>query len=308
MKIFVSIAGYRDTEITKTLKSAIENARFPKDIEFSVLTQDGPKFHPDLSFVPNIIHQKMHFKDALGAGHARKIVMDTYDGQEYFFQTDSHMRFAPNWDVRMITMLEEAKQMARSEKVMLSQFPAPYKVLTNGKDHFPEGDKFFWSDPSWTSVVRTFKDDWAGNRETMRNKTKLHESHTILAGYVFAPGNLVNEVPYDERISFMGEELCFAVRAYTRGWKIYSPYEMLLWHFYSRKGHPKIWNQRDDMVRKQKWAEIEKNSRDIQRDILTGKEKGIYGVGDQHLFRKYQTMTGINFKDFYRKRGEFKGR
>lgn len=308
MKIFVSIASYRDTEIIHTLESAVSNARFPKDIEFSVLTQDGNNFHPNLSFVPNIIHQKMHFKDAMGAGHARKIVMDTYNGQEYFFQTDSHMRFAPNWDVRMMTMLNESQELAKNNKIILSQFPAPYKKLTDGRDHFPTGDKFFWSDPSWTSVVRTFKDEWAGNRELMKDKTKPHESHTILAGYVFAPGNLVEEVPYDERISFMGEELCFAIRAYTRGWNIYSPNEMLLWHFYSRKGHPKVWNQRDDMVRKQKWAEIEKNSREIQKNILTGQEKGIYGIDNLYMLRKYQKMIGINFKDFYRKRGEYKGR
>jgi glycosyltransferase involved in cell wall biosynthesis len=304
MKIFVSIASYRDTEITKTLKSALSNARYPKDLNFSVLTQDIPKRHPNLDFVPNLNHLQMNYKDAKGAGYARKILMDEYDGEDFFFQTDSHMRFAPNWDVRMITMTEQAKDLANTEKIILSQFPAPYKVFTNGKDHFPEQDNAFWTTPSWTSVVRTYNHLWAGNREFMSDKTKPCPSWTVLAGYIFAPGNIVEEVPYDERISFMGEELCFAVRAYTRGWKIYAPHEMLLWHYYSRKGHPKVWTQRDDSGREISWREREEESFRLQKEILTGVEKGIYGVGDQKLYRQYQKMIGINFKKFYEKETE----
>jgi hypothetical protein len=301
MSIFVSIASYRDPEIVKTLQSAVDNARYPNDLHFSVLTQEGKNDHPDLYGFPNMNHQKMHFKDSMGAGYARKILMETYNDQEYFFQTDSHMRFAPNWDVRMITMLEQCQE-ENNEKVILSQFPAPYQVFTDGRDYFPQGDKSYWSEPSWTSVVRTSRDEWAGNREEMKDKSKPHKSHTVLAGYIFASGKLPEEVPYDERISFMGEELCFAVRAYTRGWEIYAPNEMLLWHFYSRRGYSKVWNQRDDVARKMKWKEIESNSREIQKNILTGKETGIYGIGDKRRFAGYQKMVGINFEKFYEDR------
>jgi hypothetical protein len=305
MRIFVSIASYRDDQLIKTLQSALKNAKYPNDLDFSVLTQDHPKKHPDLEFVPNIKHLTMNYKDARGAGFARKVLMEEYDGQELFFQTDSHMRFAPNWDVRMITMLNEAQGLAKTKKVILSQFPAPYKIFTNGKEHYPEGDPFYWSDPSWTSVVRTNTDVWAGNREFMSDKTKPCPSWTVLAGYIFAPGNLALEVPYDERISFMGEELCFAIRAYTRGWKIYAPNEMLLWHFYSRKGRPKVWSQRDNLGRKQMWPELEKISAQVQKDVLTGKEQGLYGIGNEKLYREYQKMIGINFKKFYTERGEY---
>ena len=302
MKIFVSVASYRDSELVKTLNSALQNAAFPEDLNFAVLTQDIPKKHPDLSFVPNIKHTQMSFKDAKGAGYARKILMDQYDGEDFFFQMDSHMRFEPNWDVRLLTMMREAQDIAGTEKVILSQFPAPYQVLTTGKDHYLVGDNLYWSDPSWTSVVRTVHDTWAGNREPMLDKSKPHPSHTVLAGYLFAKGDIVDEVPYDERISFMGEELCFAIRAYTRGWKIYAPNEMLIWHYYSRKGHSKVWTQRDDAARQVKWNEIEIVSAEVQKDVLTGKEKGIYGIKDKKLYQEYQKMIGIDFKKFYAER------
>jgi hypothetical protein len=301
MKIFISVASYRDIELRKTLENVVGNAKFPKDLNFCVLSQDYPNRHPDLSFIKNLNYLKMNFKDARGAGYARKLLMEEYNGEEFFLQLDSHMRTTKNWDVRLITMLNETQEIEQNKKIILSQFPAPYRVLTNGKEEFIEGDMWYWDQPSWTSVVRTNSNVWAGNRENMPNYDKPHPSHTVLAGYIFAPGNIVEDVPYDPRISFMGEELCFAIRAYTRGWKIYAPNEMLFWHYYVRKGDPKIWSQRDNASRQKedRWIELEKESAKIQKAVLTGEEKGVYGVGDKKLYKEYQEMIGINFKKFY---------
>jgi hypothetical protein len=304
MKIFVSVASYRDSELVKTLESLYGHAKYPNDIIFTVLSQDYPNRHPDLSFIKNLNYLKMNYKDAKGAGYARKLLMEEYNGEDFFFQVDSHMRTTKNWDVRLITMLNEAQEIEQNKKIILSQFPGPYKVLTDGRDEFIIDDQWYWSKPSWTSVVRTVSDVWAGNREVIGDISRPHLSHTILAGYLFAPGNLVEEVPYDERISFMGEELCFAIRAYTRGWKIYAPNEMLFWHYYVRKGEPKVWSQRDNASKSKqnRWSELEKKSMMIQKDVLTGKETGIYGIGDKKLYEEYQEMIGINFKKFYANR------
>jgi hypothetical protein len=74
---------------------------------------------------------------------------------------------------------------------------------------------------------------------------------------------------------------------------------MLLWHFYGRRGQSKVWNQRDNIGRSLDWNKIEEFSQKVQKDVLTGVETGIYGVADQKLFKKYQKMIGINFKEFY---------
>jgi len=308
VKIFISIASYRDKELRKTALSLLNNAYDPNNLYFGILTQDINHRHPDLSFLPNLKHEQIHAKDAKGAGYAREIVMSMYDGQDYYFQVDSHMRFAKNWDARLITMLSEAQNTAKTDKVILSQFPAPYQIHTNGQEYYPEGDLWYWSDPSWTSVVFTKFGSWAGNREILKSTNSPQKSHTILAGYLFAPGKIVNEVPYDPRISFMGEELCFALRAYTRGWEIYAPNEMLAWHYYVRKDHPKVWTHRDDAARKIKWKEIERQSYELQREVLLGADEGIYGVGDKKRFAQYQRMIGINFKKFYEELDKSVGR
>jgi hypothetical protein len=194
-------------------------------------------------------------------------------------------------------MLLESQKLSNNKKVILSQFPAPYTIHSDGKDYYEKGDPDFWDDVSWTSVVNTWTGVWAGNREVMEDKTKPMKSHTVLAGLLFTIGDFVKEIPYDERICFMGEELCIAMRAYTRGWDIYAPNEMVCWHFYKRENRPKVWN---DNTYGRSWTDIEMKSQKVQRDVILGIEQGIYGIGDYDKYVEYQKMIGINFADFYK--------
>lgn len=111
---------------------------------------------------------------------------------------------------------------------------------------------------------------------------------------MFSRGQIALDIPYDERISFMGEELCYAIRAYTRGYKMYAPNEMLAWHFYKRTNRPKVWGDK-----KIEWFNIEKYSKETQKSVLLGEDNGIYGIGDYEKYLEYQKMIGINFKEFY---------
>ena len=294
MSIFISIASYRDAELEKTIHSIIDNADDPESLHFGVVDQDQKNRWADLSFVKNLKHIKIHFKDARGAGYARKLATELYDGQEFFFQTDSHMRFAKGWDTKLKDMYSWCMKDAGTDKVILSQFPAPFEVFTDGTERLIYGDEAFWDEPSWTSVVNTYYGAWAGNRERMKDKTHPHKSHTVLGALLFSRGQIAKDIPYDERISFMGEELCYAIRAYTRGYKIYAPNEMVAWHFYKRNERPKVWGDK-----KFEWFDIEKQSKETQKSVLLGKEKGIYGIDDYNLYVEYQNMIGINFQDFY---------
>ena len=53
MSIFVSIASYRDPELVRTIKSAIDNASRPNEIYFGLVIQDFDKEIPDLSWLKN---------------------------------------------------------------------------------------------------------------------------------------------------------------------------------------------------------------------------------------------------------------
>jgi len=299
MSIFVSVASYKDIEMPKTIKSLMDSSDDPENIRVVVLSQDFPKKHPDLSQYKNVELVKVDFRESKGAGHARNIIMNMYSGEDYFFQIDSHTRFAKGWDAKLIKMIEQLALLEKTKKIILSQFPAPY-FPEGRRDFFPKEDQELWCKPSWTKVINKKNGEWGGERQEIKDLSSPQPSHTVLAGYIFAHGDFALEIPYDERITFMGEELCIAMRSYTRGWKIYAPNEMLLWHFYKRKNRPKVWDQVDDSLRKNKWIHLEMESKKIQRSVLTGEEFGVFGYGDYSKYLEYQDLIGTDFKDFYK--------
>jgi len=300
MSIFISIASYKDTELVPTIKSIISNADNPSNLHFGVVSQDENRKHPNLDdIVDNLSYLKMDFRQARGAGYARKLAMEMYEGEDFYLQLDSHMRAIQGWDTKLKSMYHQSTKIADTDKIILSQYPAAYEIHTNGKEYFIQTHEELWSTPTWSRVHNRDNGSWSSVREKFDDLSQPHPSHTVLAGYIFAPSKFVEEIPYDERISFMGEELCIAIRAYTRNWKIYAPNEMLFWHFYKRKQSPKIWNQMEDIKRPLKWVEMEMNSKRVQKEILLGREEGIFGIGDYDKYLEYQELIGINFADFY---------
>jgi len=299
MSIFISIASYRDPELIRTIKSAIDNAAHPEELYFSVVLQEFEKFEPELSWVPKLSLTKMHPRDAKGAGFARAIAMSSYDNQDYYLQIDSHTIFESNWDIKCIDQLSKAQQIAKNNKVILSYFPPPFHVEQNKKISIVKNSKIQLPYPTRQKPKLTKRNEWTAERlEFIAPDRSLPElSTTVLAGFIFAPGDIVKAVPYDPDISFFGEEICFAVRAWTRGWDIYSPSVVLVYHFYTREGYSKIWKDRN--IRKLSWKEIESQSKEKQKRVLCGIEEGIYGAGNIRSLQQYEEMTGINFKKMY---------
>jgi glycosyltransferase involved in cell wall biosynthesis len=296
--IFVSIASYRDDELQRTVNSLYHSAENPDALTIGIVNQQARGKHDDFSWLGDQVKvDNVHYRFSKGAGWARKRAMSLYDGEDFFFQIDSHMLFEPDWDKKLIAMYDWCAKDAGTDKVILSQFAAPYEVFTDGSLNFPEGDDKYWDGPSWTSVVNTWAATWAGNREKMEDLTHPHPTHTVLAAILFTTGDFVKDIPYDDRISFMGEELCIALRAYTRGYQMYAPNEMIAYHHYKREDQPKIW--RDNIQGERAWSEIEMNSQQVQRRVLLGEDEGIFGIGDYQKYLDYQKMVGIDFKTFY---------
>jgi len=299
MSIFISIASYRDPELVRTIKSAIDNAKNPNELYFSVVLQEFEKFEPDLSWVPKISLTKIHPKNARGAGFARAKAMESYNGEDYYLQIDSHTQFEKNWDLLCIDQLKKAQEISTNNKIILSYFPPAFHVENNKHISFITKDK---DKPSYATKqipILNKRNEWTAKRVefTDKNKSTPELSTTVLGGFIFAPGNLVKEVPYDPEISFFGEEICFAMRAWTRGWDIYSPSVVILHHFYHRGNYKKIWKDRN--IRKISWYEIEQISKDKQKRVLCGIEEGVFGVGNNRPIHEYEKLIDFDFKKMY---------
>lgn len=299
MSIFISIASYRDPELVRTIRSAIDNATRPDELFFSVVVQDFEKDIPDLSWVKNLSLTTMHPKEARGAGFAREKAMLFYNKEDYYLQIDSHTIFEKNWDVMCINQLKKAQEIAKNKKIILSYFPPAFHVETNNKISYVTKDK---DKPPYATKqipILNRRNEWTAQRVELsdKNKSMPELSTTVLAGFIFTLGTIVEEVPYDAEISFFGEEICFAMRAWTRGWDIYSPSVVIVHHFYHRGNYKKIWKDRN--IRKLSWKEIESISKDKQKRVLCGIEKGTYGAGNYRHLKAYEKLIGVDFKKMY---------
>jgi hypothetical protein len=297
-KIFISIASYRDPELEHTIKSAMDNADNPTQLNFGIVHQGTGSEMPDLSWINNKKIISMHPRDAMGVGFARSKAMELYSGEEYFLQIDSHIQFVSGWDTKLISQLKMAQKKSKNNKIIISAFPGMYIRESNRAEiiGFHKGNEMTY--PCKQVLSRRKTGAWASLRVEFESKDNIpEESNTVLAGFMFTTGNIVKEIPYDPEISFFGEELCFAVRAWTSGWDIYSPKEFILYHFYGRNGYKKVW--KDNGLRKISWEDIEARSEEKQKRVLCGIEEGIYGLNNVRPIEEYEKFVGYNFKNIY---------
>jgi glycosyltransferase involved in cell wall biosynthesis len=293
MKIFIQIASYRDPELVKTVKSAIENSKNPKNLVFGIARQ----FHPDDKF-DDLSEYKddkrfrvldIPYLESQGACWARNQIQQLYKDEKYTLQIDSHMRFAPNWDEEMINMVKQLQKKGHKKPLLtgyVSSFDPdndpsgrsmePWRMVF---DRFiPEGAVFFLPEtiPGWQNITEPVT-------------SRFYSAH-----YCFTLGEFSVEVQHDPEYYFHGEEISIAARAYTWGYDLFHPHKVLIWHEYTRKGRTKQWD--DD----KKWVERnnhchKKNRALFGMDNEPPMDHGKYGFGPYRTLRDYEKYSGLLF-------------
>ncbi len=126
MSIFISIAAYEDPDLVNTIKSAMENARFPDDLIFGICLQYENE--PDLSFLNKSQKRIISFDPEKRPGlvKARYLIKEMMFEEDYFFQIDSHTFFEKNWDVTLINLLRELKEI--NQNAIICAAPSRYNT------------------------------------------------------------------------------------------------------------------------------------------------------------------------------------
>ena len=294
MKIFIQIASYRDPELTKTIKSAIENAKKPKNLVFAIARQFNPddKFD-DLSEYENDKRFRIlniPYLESKGACWARHLIQQLYEGEEYTLQIDSHMRFAPNWDEEMIKMIKQLQKKG-FEKPLLTGYVSSFN---------PENDPAERIKEPWRMAFDRFIPEGAVFflPETIPSWEKLKEpvtSRFYSAHFAFTVGQFSTEVQHDPEFYFHGEEISIAARAYTHGYDLFHPHKVVVWHEYTRKGRTKQWDDDKDWGTKNSIS----HSKNRQLFGMDGEEVtlefGQYGFGTERTLKEYEIYSGLLF-------------
>ncbi len=293
-RIFVNIASYRDTECQWTVKDLFEKAKLPDRIFVGVCWQFIASEDDDCFKVTTRPDQcrviEVDARDSLGACWARSKVQSLWQGEEFTLQIDSHMRFVRDWDEILLEMLRQCS----SERAVISTYPPSYTP--------PDllGDE---------NVAIMFAREF-----DQRGILKLHSRALAMkdapaqpplnpfcaAGLLFGPSQIIQDVPYDPYLYFLGEEITLAVRLWTSGWDIFTPNKVVVYHDYTqRPGRRRHWNDNKD------WNLI--NEVAIKRihhlldmeevdDAEALKEIDRYGLGRARTLAQYQEFSKVDFR------------
>jgi len=111
---------------------------------------------------------------------------------------------------------------------------------------------------------------------------------------------VVEEVPYDPHIYFVGEEITWAVRLWTSGWDIFTPNQVIAYHDYGKR--PDRLRHWDD---KTNWGLLDQRSRRRVCHLLGNKlttnpdhlhEIEKYGLGTARSLSEFEAASGLDFK------------
>lgn len=289
--IFVSIANYRDPQVKNTVRELLLKAKYPKRIHIGVLSQimEGDEDWALVDHHPNITQHITSYKDSLGACWARhQILMNIYQGEDYYLQIDSHMRFRQNWDTIAI---ENLQSCSNPDKSIISVYPVGFEI---GK---PLPTQRYLHMTSNSFVINT----QIPILSTIEKPFPLlpEKSQLFAGGFSFGKGSIFATVPYDPYIYFHGEEITMSARLFTHGYDIYNPIDPFVWHLYgSHSTASKHWTDNYD------WYSKEETSRAriqhlLQIQTTTNKQAlkdiDLYGLGKARPLSAFKKATGIYF-------------
>ncbi|MBF0199738.1 MAG: hypothetical protein HQK66_00205 [Desulfamplus sp.] len=230
-------------------------------------------------------------RESRGPCWARRLIQHLWQGETYYFQVDSHMRFADNWDQKLISLIKKCN----APKPVISTYPLP---LTPSND--------LSSDALVEIMPRYFDDHGILHQHSALRPmpdTLLEPEQTFLisAGMLFTHGGVIEEVPYDPFIYFMGEEITFSLRLWTYGYTIYNPNAVIAYHNYNGKtGRPRHWEDQKD------WHLLNQKSMkrighllgfEMVSDSTVLSQINEYGLGDERTLSSFEKASEINFRN-----------
>jgi hypothetical protein len=292
--IFVSIASYQDDMLKLTIADALAKAKHPDRIKFGVVEQReaARRINPGVNARKQIRYVGVEPEDSRGVCWARSVCMSLYQNEDWYFQIDSHMLFDQHWDEWYINQCKQLETIC--EKPIISGYPKSFWLEKNFPNRetepgarvhlIPQDAKF--ADNALIIFI---------NAQLLKINQPVKAWH-VAAGCLFARGNFVNEIPYDPQIYFEGEEQTLGLRSFTNGWDVFHVPDMPLFHYWARDTRTSHWECKSDKKRHENWASLKLNSLARVREVLSGKQQGIYGIGCKRTLQEYAEFCGVDYQ------------
>lgn len=305
-----------------TVESIFKRAKFPERVRVAVVDQivesvddscgEAPE---ECSMNPNqgsciYLNQidvlQIDASLSVGPMFARHIAHRLYRGEYYVMQIDAHVTFVQDWDTDIVGQFTSVK----NEMAVLTTYLSDIEGSID-----EEGKSLRKSRPIMCNT--DFEEDEGGMhlRHTREPETENYVDISQLqpywaAGFSFARGHFVVQVPYDPYtpMVFQGEEISMGVRAFTYGYDLYTPERSVCFHHYSRKDDGKRANVKLFWENSNKYKGLASRGMKRLLGIIHSNpeiaplewdhtEEDGYGLGKVRTPEQFYSIFGINIRE-----------
>ena len=193
--------------------------------------------------------------------------------------------------------------MKISKKPIISTYPYDFQFDENNQPVYkkPSGEYVLELRPHPDTVLEEDNAVLRFRAQHSKSLEPVNGCH-LAAGFIFTSALFIEEVPYDPYLYFHGEEQSLSIRAFTKGWDIYHPTWIPLYHCYKKI---------DTSHTTQHWHGSTDNKRVLDSNYLRkraikrvnrlfyedGMKNSIYGLGNVRTLEEYINFSGIDYKN-----------
>lgn len=298
--IFIQIPSYRDFELNKTVASAASNASGANNLSFGIhncILFDGEiEIKTDFPEWVTINSATSIAPQNIGLQQARYLANEFYDGEDYYLQIDSHMRFFENWDVSLINDIRYYQNLGLP-KPLVTQYPPAYTYNDDGTENIQFNQPFYQCGIWFGEKVENFKETLIPTQQARVLFDTCGFIKSVSGGFIFTLGSFAKVKP-NPKIAFWGEEPLIAARAFTHGFDLVMPFTHNVSHLYhsqqpfakTRRHH--IWGDFSEI-----WGVMDAESRTEYKRIFTERIIGDGAMGTERTLDDYEEFSGLNFRD-----------
>ena len=250
--IFVSVPTLKDSDYANTIYSIYETAQFPERVfvgtpvylakQEEIDVPEEEKFWK-VKNVKNLRQEFYIWNDFAGVAKGRLNALNLYKGEDYYFQTDSHMLFAPNWDTDIIEEYESCQKYFGPKRILGTYAPG-WQVLDNQIDRkfLPKYSYYQFNNIEYVGSETPFPTpadiDIDPEKDLYKNALGGHwqPARKLAAHFTFTearPWVTNYNLCLDPNIWFWGEEFYQSALAWMRGYEFVWTKNVYVWHKYT---------------------------------------------------------------------------
>lgn len=300
VSIFVQIPAYRDFELPTTIQDAIDNASGNYRIVFGIHLCKKPEDNISLDSLKLKDFTEIRYVEniapiGIGVQLSRYIANELYLDEDYYLQTDSHMKFQSNWDELAISDYTWYKNLGIANP-LISMYPPNYSYLPDGSYVRDDIEISGITRVSFRENPMQFKSALLPSQLAVTAPVGCHYTASIAAGMIFTSGEYAKIKP-NMKVAFWGEEILIAARAFTHGFDLVTARNPIVWHLY-HSGQPfnlvkrhHAWQDWPEL-----WKKFDLESKQEVYRILNTAAVGPEALGDRRTLDDFGIFSGLNFK------------